>query len=69
MQRRALNRRQTAYGKNSCLRSLGVRYVLEGAVHRDQGRVRVNAQFVDAETGAHLWADRFAQEISPTSSS
>jgi len=36
VQRRALHRRQTAYGKNSCLRSLGVRYVLEGVVQRDR---------------------------------
>jgi hypothetical protein len=37
--------------------------VLEGAVQRDQVRVRVNAQFLDAETGAHLWADRFAEDL------
>jgi TolB-like protein len=36
-------------------KELGVRYVLEGSVQRDQNRVRVNAQLVDAETGAHLW--------------
>jgi adenylate cyclase len=40
-------------------KELGVRYVLEGSVQRDQNRVRVNAQLVDAETGAHLWAERF----------
>ena len=34
-------------------KELGVRYVLEGSVQRDQNRVRVNAQLVDAETGAH----------------
>ena len=43
-------------------KELGVRYVLEGSVQRDQNRVRVNAQLVDAETGAHLWADRFEDE-------
>jgi hypothetical protein len=37
--------------------------VLEGAVQRDQSRVRVNAQFVDAETGAHLWADHFDEDL------
>src|SRR5208337_443451 len=42
---------------------LGVRYVLEGSVQRDQNRVRVNAQFIDAETGAHLWADRFEEDF------
>jgi adenylate cyclase len=40
-------------------RDLGVRYVLEGSVRRSGDLVRVNAQLVDAETGAHLWADRF----------
>jgi TolB-like protein len=44
-------------------KELGVRYVLEGSVQRDQNRVRVNAQLVDAETGAHLWADRFDNEV------
>jgi TolB-like protein/class 3 adenylate cyclase/Flp pilus assembly protein TadD len=40
-------------------RELGVRYVLEGSVRRTSDRVRVNVQLIDAETGAHLWADRF----------
>jgi len=40
-------------------RELGVRYVLEGSVRRAGDQVQVNAQLVDAETGAHLWADRF----------
>jgi adenylate cyclase len=44
-------------------KQLGVRYVLEGSVQRDQNRVRVNAQLIDAETGAHLWADRFEEEV------
>jgi len=38
---------------------LGVRYVLEGSVRRASDQVRVNVQLIDAETGAHLWADRF----------
>jgi TolB-like protein/class 3 adenylate cyclase len=38
---------------------LGVRYVLEGSVRRTGDQVRVNVQLIDAETGAHLWADRF----------
>jgi adenylate cyclase len=42
---------------------LGVRYVLEGSVQRAGARVRVNAQLIDTETGAHLWADRFQEEI------
>ena len=32
-------------------------------MQRDQNRVRVNAQLIDAETGAHLWADRFEEDI------
>ena len=40
-------------------RDLGVRYLLEGSVRRGGGRVRITAQLVEAETGAHLWADRF----------
>ena len=44
-------------------RDLGVRYVLEGSVQRAGNQVRVNAQLVDAETGAHLWAERFDRDI------
>ena len=44
-------------------KELGVRYVLEGSVQRDQSRVRVNAQLVDAQSGAHLWADRFDEDV------
>jgi adenylate cyclase len=44
-------------------RELGVRYVLEGSVQRDQNRVRVNAQLIDAGSGAHLWADRFEENV------
>jgi adenylate cyclase len=40
-------------------RELGVRYVLEGSVRKAGGRVRITAQLIDAETGAHVWADRF----------
>jgi adenylate cyclase len=38
---------------------LGVRYILEGSVRKGGGRVRISAQLIEAETGAHLWADRF----------
>jgi TolB-like protein/Flp pilus assembly protein TadD len=41
-------------------RELGVRYVLEGDVQRSGNQVRVAAQLIDAETDAHLWAERFA---------
>jgi TolB-like protein/class 3 adenylate cyclase/Flp pilus assembly protein TadD len=44
-------------------RDLGVRYVLEGSVQRSGNQVRVNAQLIDAETDAHMWAERFDREI------
>jgi adenylate cyclase len=44
-------------------KELGVRYVLEDSVQRNQDHVRVNAQLIDGETGAHLWADRFEESI------
>jgi adenylate cyclase len=44
-------------------KELGVRYVLEGSVQRDQDQVRVNAQLIDGGTGAHLWADRFEEVV------
>ena len=44
-------------------KELGVRYVLEGSVQRDQNQVRVNAQLIDATTGGHLWAERFDKPL------
>jgi TolB-like protein/class 3 adenylate cyclase len=44
-------------------RELGVRYVLEGSVRRSGHKVRVNAQLIDAETDAHLWAEQFDGDI------
>src|SRR5215471_7203953 len=43
-------------------RELGVRYVLEGSVQNAGGRMRFNAQLVDAESGGHLWAERFDKQ-------
>ncbi|MBM3524864.1 MAG: adenylate/guanylate cyclase domain-containing protein, partial [Alphaproteobacteria bacterium] len=40
-------------------RELGVRYLVEGSVRRVGDRVRITGQLIDAETGAHLWADRY----------
>ena len=40
-------------------RELGIRYVLEGSVQRSGGKMRINAQLVDAETDTHLWAEQF----------
>jgi adenylate cyclase len=63
--------RSTAFtfkGKNidtkEISKQLGVRYILEGSVQREQNRVRINAKLIDGETGAHLWADRFEEGIS-----
>ncbi len=44
-------------------RELGVRYVLEGSVQRGGNRLRVNVQLIDAETGNHLWAERFDKPL------
>jgi TolB-like protein len=44
-------------------RELNVRYVLEGSVQRGGNRMRVNVQLIDAETGAHLWAERFEKHV------
>jgi len=62
--------RNTAFtfkGKNVDVREigkeLGVRYVLEGSVQRDAGRMRVNVQLIDAESGKHLWAERFDKPL------
>src|SRR6202008_3346211 len=44
-------------------RELNVRYVLEGSVQRSGNRLRVNVQLVDAETGNHLWAERFNKPV------
>ncbi|MEE9210407.1 MAG: tetratricopeptide repeat protein, partial [Kiloniellales bacterium] len=43
-------------------RQLDVRYVVEGSVRKAGGRIRINAQLIDAETGAHLWAERYDRE-------
>ncbi|HJW39682.1 MAG TPA: winged helix-turn-helix domain-containing protein [Rhizomicrobium sp.] len=54
-------------GKSSHLseiaRALGVRYVVEGSVRKDGGRVRITAQLNDATTGNHLWAERFDRDL------
>jgi len=42
---------------------LGVRYVLEGSVRKGGGRVRISVQLIDAETGKHLWADRYDRDL------
>lgn len=44
-------------------RELGVRYVLEGSVRRDEKRIRVTAQLVDAVNGTHRWAERYDRDL------
>jgi adenylate cyclase len=44
-------------------RELGVRYVLEGSLRKSGTRVRVTAQLVEAETGRHVWADRYDRDL------
>jgi len=63
--------RNTAFaykGKSGDLKQIGrelnIRYVLEGSVQRGGNRMRVNVQLIDAETGNHLWAERFDKPVS-----
>ena len=44
-------------------RELGVRYVLEGSVRRGGERVRINVQLINAETGNHIWAERYDRAL------
>jgi TolB-like protein len=44
-------------------KALNARYVLEGSIRRSGDSVRVNAQLIDASTGAHVWADRYDGEM------
>lgn len=54
--RRAIDVKQIA-------RELGVRYILEGSVRRAGQRVRITGQLIEAETGNHLWAERFDRDL------
>src|SRR5215475_12918406 len=44
-------------------RELGVRYVLEGSVRKSGNRLRITAQLVEAETGNHVWAERYDRDL------
>jgi adenylate cyclase len=44
-------------------RELGVRYVLEGSVRKTANRVRISAQLIEAETGKHVWAERYDRSL------
>jgi adenylate cyclase len=44
-------------------RELGVRFVLEGSIRKAGNRIRITAQLIDADSGGHLWAERFDREL------
>lgn len=44
-------------------RELGVKYVLEGSVRKAGNRVRITAQLIDAQTGSHVWAERYDRDL------
>jgi adenylate cyclase len=54
--RKAVDVRQVA-------RDLGIRYVLEGSVRTAGGRIRITGQLIDAETGKHIWAEKYDREL------
>jgi adenylate cyclase len=60
----AFTYRNKSIGTKQISHELGVRYVLEGSVRRSGNQVRVSAQLIDAETDAHLWAERFDRDTS-----
>ena len=55
--------KEKAVGTKQVARELGVRYILEGSVRRSANRVRVTGQLIEAESGRHLWADRFDGDL------
>jgi adenylate cyclase len=44
-------------------RRLGVRYILQGAVRKASGKVRITGQLIEVATGAHIWADKFERDV------
>ncbi len=44
-------------------KTLGVRYVLEGSVRKENDRVRITAQLIDAQTGGHVWSERYDRDL------
>jgi adenylate cyclase len=44
-------------------REFGVRYVLEGSTRRDEARIRVNVQLIEAESGSHIWGERYDRAV------
>jgi len=60
----AFTYRNKAVNTKQIGRELGVRYVLEGSVRRSTNQARINAQLIDADTDAHLWAEHFDGDTS-----
>jgi adenylate cyclase len=56
--------RERSFDVRQIAHELGVRYLLEGSVRRSAGRVRVTAQLIEAETGNHIWAERYDRNLS-----
>jgi TolB-like protein len=59
----AFSYKRIAMDVRTIAEDLGVHYLLEGSVRRAAGRVRINAQLVDATSGDHLWAQRFDRSL------
>jgi adenylate cyclase len=55
--------RGVAVDMKQVARELNVRFIVEGSVRRMGARVRITAQLIDAETGSHIWAERFDREL------
>ena len=49
-------------GYSRLMGELGVRYLLEGSVQRENDRVRIHAQLIDCQSGNHIWAKRYDRE-------
>jgi adenylate cyclase len=59
----ARSRAQFVVARSTSLKNSDARYVLDGSVRRNGGRVRVVAQLIEAETGEHIWAERYNREL------
>jgi TolB-like protein/class 3 adenylate cyclase/Tfp pilus assembly protein PilF len=59
----AFTYRGKAFDVTQIGRELNVRYALEGSVQRSGKRMRINAQLIDAQSGSHLWAERFERPV------
>jgi len=55
--------KSTAAKPRDVARELGVRHVLEGAVRREEKRVRITARLVEGSSGRHVWAERYDRDL------